>query len=62
MNSHLLCLATLCVVGCGQSDPPAVSIPDQYQFLSGAAIAYQDMPAIRARLPYEKIQLEVFST
>jgi len=62
MKSGLFLPALLCVAGCGPPDSSVEPIPDQYQSLFGGGIAYEDMPGIRARLPYEKIELEVFST
>ena len=62
MKRYLVCPAVLCVAGCGQPGSPSGAVPDRYRFLAGGGIAYQDMPAIRAELPYERIEVEVFST
>ena len=57
MTKTLILMASLFLAACGPTELDGSAIPACYEYLYNGGISYDDVPAIRAALPYEKIQL-----
>ena len=44
-------------LGCGGED----AVPSRYEYLFEGSVGRDELPAVRARLPYDRIQLEWYS-
>lgn len=52
-----LLLVLALAAGCGPSELDGGTVPARYQFLFDGGISKEDVPKIRASIPFEKIQL-----